>query len=92
MNKIRGGKASSEIHGRGGNDEDQAMKDLQKLLKNGRQKVELVMWFTDGYVYVKTPSRPKNIKHMIWVCYDNTQFTAPDNSKVIHINSKDIGK
>lgn len=92
INKFKGNKPSSEIHGRGGNNEDQVMKDLQKLLKNGKQKVELVMWFTDGYVYNTLPTRPKNVKNMIWVCYDNINFKAPDNSKVIHIKSEDLGK
>ena len=79
----------AEVHGRGGNEESKVMDQLVEL--TGGHKVELVMWFTDGYTY-KIPNRPKSIKNMIWVVYDNPDFKVSDDSRVIHLNSKDIGK
>lgn len=92
VSRIKRGNArpASEIHGRGGNQEDVVMKELEAMLKKSHKKPELVMWFTDGYTYAR-PKRPRMIKHMIWVIYDNNNFTASDDSRVIHIKSEDLG-
>lgn len=82
---------TSDIHGRGGNYEEKALSDLIDLLGKNKRKLELLMWFTDGYTN-SIPKSPKNIKHTIWVIFDNTKFETKDGSKVIHINSADIGK
>lgn len=84
-------KPIADIHGRGGNEEDRVMEDLIKILKKSKKRPELAMWFTDGYTYAR-PVKPSCIKHMIWVIYDNNNFEVKDNSKVIHISSKDLGK
>jgi hypothetical protein len=84
-------KPSSEIHGRGGNDEALTMKELQEVLQKSHKHPELVMWFTDGWTN-SVPAKPKDIKHMIWVVYVNREFKTPDDSKVIHINPEDLGK
>ena len=84
-------KPSSEIHGRGGNDEALTMKELQEVLQKSHKHPELVMWFTDGWTNT-VPAKPKDIKHMIWVVYVNREFKTPDDSKVIHINPDEIGK
>lgn len=92
--KIRNknGKPSTVIHGRGGNREGQALDDLTKLLQKNHRQLELLMWFTDGYTY-DIPKKPKKFcKNMIWVVYDNHEFKASDDSRVIRINSKDLGK
>jgi predicted metal-dependent peptidase len=93
VSKIKRGNArpKSEIHGRGGNNEEVVMKELEAMLKKSHKRPELVMWFTDGYTYAR-PAKPKNIKHMIWVIYDNTNFEVTDGSRVIHIKSEDLGK
>ena len=93
VSKIKRGNArpKSEIHGRGGNNEELVMKELEAMLKKSHKRPELVMWFTDGYTYSR-PAKPKNIKHMIWVIYDNTNFEVTDGSRVIHIKSEDLGK
>lgn len=93
VSKIKRGNAKpkSEIHGRGGNNEEIVMKELEAMLKKSHKRPELVMWFTDGYTYAR-PAKPKNIKHMIWVIYDNTNFEVTDGSRVIHIKSEDLGK
>lgn len=93
VTKIKKGNAKpmKEIHGRGGNSEDVAMKELEAMLKKSHKKPELVMWFTDGYTYAR-PAKPRNIKHMIWVIYDNLNFEVTDGSRVIHIKSEDLGK
>ena len=93
VSKIKKGNArpKSEIHGRGGNNEEVVMKELEAMLKKSHKRPELVMWFTDGYTYAR-PAKPKNIKHMIWVIYDNTNFEVTDGSRVIHIKSEDLGK
>lgn len=83
-------KPSSEIHGRGGNNEEHVMEDIIEMFKKKRMNPELVMWFTDGYTY-KIPKKPRIIKNMIWVIYDNNNFETDDNSRVIHIKSEDIG-
>lgn len=83
-------KVSGNVHGRGGNDEAKTMADLLQLL--GRDDAELVMWFTDG-ITASVPVRDKkHIKNMIWVVYDNTEFTASDDTRVIHIASSDLAK
>jgi predicted metal-dependent peptidase len=94
VSKIKKGNAmpKGEIHGRGGNNEMKTMKELEAILKKSHKKPELVMWFTDGYAYNGIPSKPRNIKHMIWVVYDNLNFETPDGTKVIHIKSEDVGK
>ena len=93
VSKIKRGNArpKSEIHGRGGNNEEVVMKELEAMLKKSHKRPELVMWFTDGYTYAR-PAKPRNIKHMIWVIYDNTNFEVTDGSRVIHIKSEDLGK
>ena len=93
VTKIKKGntKPMKEIHGRGGNSEDVAMKELEAMLKKSHKKPELVMWFTDGYTHAR-PAKPRNIKHMIWVIYDNLNFEVTDGSRVIHIKSEDLGK
>lgn len=93
VSKIKKGNArpKSEIHGRGGNNEEVVMKELEAMLRKSHKRPELVMWFTDGYTYAR-PAKPKNIKHMIWVIYDNTNFEVTDGSRVIHIKSEDLGK
>lgn len=92
VSKIRSGSAKpiAAIHGRGGNAEDVAMRDLEEMLKKSHKKPELVMWFTDGYTNSR-PKKPRLVKHMIWVIYDNTNFEVTDGSKVIHIKSEDLG-
>ena len=55
-----------------------------------KDKIELLMWFTDGYT-ANVPVRPREVKNMIWVVYDNPDFKASDDSRVIYINSKDLG-
>jgi predicted metal-dependent peptidase len=93
VTKIKKGNAKpmKEIHGRGGNSEDVAMKELEAMLKKSRKRPELVMWFTDGYTHAR-PAKPRNIKHMIWVIYDNLNFEVTDGSRVIHIKSEDLGR
>ena len=93
VSKIKKGNAkpTKEIHGRGGNSEDVAMKELEAMIKKSHKKPELVMWFTDGYTHAR-PAKPRNIKHMIWVIYDNLNFEVTDGSRVIHIKSEDLGK
>ena len=93
VSRIKRGNAkpAADIHGRGGNSEDVAMNELVAMLKKSHKRPELVMWFTDGYTYAK-PARPRMVKHMIWVVYDNNNFESPDGSKVIHIKSEDLGK
>ena len=83
-------KPAKDIHGRGGNSENTTMKQLEEMLKKSHKKPELVMWFTDGYTNAR-PKRPKMIKHMIWVIYDNNNFEVSDDSRVIHIKSEDLG-
>lgn len=92
VSRIKRGNAkpAAEIHGRGGNAEDVVMRELEAMLKKSHKKPELVMWFTDGYTNSR-PKKPRMIKHMIWVIYDNTSFTASDDSRVIHIKSEDLG-
>ena len=92
VSKIRSGSAKpiAAIHGRGGNAEDVAMRELEEMLKKSHKKPELVMWFTDGYTNSR-PKKPRLVKHMIWVIYDNTNFEVTDGSKVIHIKSEDLG-
>ena len=92
VSKIRSGSAKpiAAIHGRGGNAEDVAMRDLEDMLKKSHKKPELVMWFTDGFTNSR-PKKPRLVKHMIWVIYDNTNFEVTDGSKVIHIKSEDLG-
>lgn len=89
--KMKGIKPDSTIHGRGGNDESKAMDDLLNLLNKNHRKLELLMWFTDGYV-ASIPKSPKSIKHTIWTIFDNPDFKTTDGSRVIHIDSADIGK
>lgn len=84
-------KPTSEIHGRGGNRESKVMEDIIEICKKKRINPELVMWFTDGYTN-SIPKKPRIIKNMIWVVYDNNDFEAPDSSRVIHIKSSDIVK
>ena len=93
VSRIKKGNAkpTKEIHGRGGNSEDVAMKELEAMIKKSHKKPELVMWFTDGYTHAR-PAKPRNIKHMIWVIYDNLNFEVTDGSRVIHIKSEDLGK
>lgn len=95
VNKMKGNKrpGANGVHGRGGNEESHALEQILKMTEHihGGKKKELVMWFTDGYTY-STPMRPKEVKNMIWVVYDNTNFKAPDDSRVILIKSEDIGK
>lgn len=92
VSKIRSGSAKpiAAIHGRGGNAEDVAMRELEEMLKKSHKKPELVMWFTDGFTNSR-PKKPRLVKHMIWVIYDNTNFEVTDGSKVIHIKSEDLG-
>lgn len=93
VTRIKRGNARpiADIHGRGGNEEDQVMEEITKIIKQSHKKPELCMWFTDGYTYAR-PVKPSCIKHMIWVIYDNNNFEVKDNSRVIHIASKDLGK
>ena len=93
VTRIKRGNARpiADIHGRGGNEEDQVMEEITKIIKQSHKKPELCMWFTDGYTYAR-PVKPSCIKHMIWVIYDNNNFEVKDNSRVIHISSKDLGK
>jgi len=92
VSRIKAGNAKpiADIHGRGGNAEDVVMRELEAMLKKSHKKPELVMWFTDGYTNSR-PKKPRMIKHMIWVIYDNNNFTASDDSRVIHIKSEDLG-
>lgn len=93
VTRIKRGNARpiADIHGRGGNEEDQVMEEITKIIKQSHKRPELCMWFTDGYTYAR-PVKPSCIKHMIWVIYDNNNFEVKDNSRVIHIASKDLGK
>ena len=86
------GIPAAKVHGRGGNIEDKTLDDLIKILQKNRTQLELLMWFTDGYTNT-VPKRPKKyVKNMIWVVYDNPEFTASDDSKVIRISSSDLKK
>jgi hypothetical protein len=82
-----------EVYGRGANDEQVAMKDLLQILEKKHTTAELVMWFTDGWTRA-IPEKPRKVKNMIWVVYDNLDFKASygSNSRVIHINSEDVLK
>ena len=93
VTRIKRGNARpiAAIHGRGGNEEDRVMEEITKIIKQSHKRPELCMWFTDGYTHAR-PVKPSCIKHMMWVIYDNNNFEAKDNSRVIHISSKDIGK
>lgn len=93
VSKIKSGNSRpiSDIHGRGGNSEQVTMDELVKIIKKSHKRPELCMWFTDGYTAAR-PVKPSCIKHMIWVIYDNNNFEVKDNSRVIHISSKDLGK
>lgn len=93
VSRIKRGNArpAAEIHGRGGNEEDLVMKQLVEMLKKSHKRPELCMFFTDGYTYAR-PAKPKEIKHLIWVVYDNNNFETKDGSRVIHIKSEDLGK
>ena len=89
--KTNNKKPASEIHGRGGNKEDKTLNELVEICKKKHINPELVMWFTDGYTN-KIPKKPKLIKNMIWVVYDNNNFESSDGSRVIHIKSEDVLK
>lgn len=89
VGKLKGYKPGSEIHGRGGNYESLVMSQLEDELKKKNKHPELVMWFSDGETN-SVPKKPKRIKNMIWVVYNNTRFQASDNSKVIRINMDDL--
>lgn len=92
INKLKSNtKPSSEVHGRGGNDETLTMKNLIEVLEKSHKHPELVMWFTDGYT-ASVPKKPKMIKHMIWVVYSNKDFKVSDDSKLIFIKPEDLGK
>lgn len=93
VSRIKRGNAKpkADIHGRGGNSEDTAMNELVTMLKKSHRKLELCLWFTDGYT-ASRPKRPIEVKHQIWVIYDNNNFEVTDDSKVIHIKSEDLGK
>lgn len=93
ISKMKRGTAapSSDIHGRGGNDESKSMKELEEIIKNSHKHPELVMWFTDGYC-ASAPPKPSSVRHMIWVVYRNDDFKASDDSRVIHIKPEDLGK
>jgi len=92
IDKIKKGMGKAkDVHGRGGNNETKALEDILKLLKHSKKEMQLMMWFTDGYTY-SVPKRPKKeVKNMIWVVYDNPDFKAPDDTRVIRLSSKDIG-
>jgi len=49
-----------------------------------------VIMLTDGYDTVVP--KPKNVKNLIWVVYDNKNFNAVDNSRVIHLDTNKMKK
>lgn len=65
----------------GGTNFECVMKFVDENFK--KSKPELLIFFTDGYAHVVP--KPSRVKTMIWAIFDNLNFKAVDNSKVIHL-------
>ena len=90
VTKIRNAKSAGNVRGFGGTNYGLARKQIEQMFKGKR--IQLAMCFTDGKdINPKEMYRPKCAKNMIFVIYDNPDFEAADNSRVIRLASKDLG-
>ena len=78
----------------GGTDVGRSLKDLEKYVKDqirgGKNKVDLLMIFTDGDLHNMPANRPKWIKHVITVICDCPGCPAPAFGRTLYINTDDI--
>lgn len=87
--RIKNAKSAGNVRGTGGTNYGLARQQADQMFKGKR--IQLAMCFTDGYDTPKEMYRPKCAKNMIFVVYDNPDFEAADNSRVIRLASKDLG-
>ncbi len=87
--KIKNAKKAGNVRGNGGTNFGLARQQADQMFKGKR--IQLAMCFTDGYDTPTEMYRPKCAKNMIFVVYDNSDFEAADNSRVIRLASKDLG-
>ena len=74
---------SMQIVGRGGTNFDEAIKAFSE-----KKEVNKII-FTDGYCSVKWSDVPKSKRNIIWIIYDNPNYTAK-YGRVIYVNSREI--
>lgn len=72
-----------KLRGRGGTDFNLALKSFSK-----DKKINKII-FTDGYDEVSNNEYNKKLKNVIWIVYENREFTSCCG-KIIQINKKDI--
>ncbi len=76
-----------KVSGGGGTSFRKACDDIQKMF---RKRFELVMVFTDGDTIEEVPTKPKNMKNVVFVVIDRPATEAPKYGKTVYIKSDDV--